>query len=107
MIDYIKSFFNKSEIDNEVSLNFDGEIKFILKIGNLNIGNLYVENELWKFAYTEEFKEQIALMAKSVKNAELYLPNIRAPIGYKILLQLPQHPNLSKLIQIRQQQQKT
>lgn len=57
MVDYIKRLFNKNK-DNEVSLNFKGEIKFTLSIKELIIGTLFIEENLWKFSYSEEFKEQ-------------------------------------------------
>ena len=55
---YLKSFFNKSGGNEKVSFEFEGVIKFTLKINKLDIGHLYIEDSLWKFSYSNEFKEQ-------------------------------------------------
>ena len=41
-----------------VEFNFEGQIKFVLKIKLLVIGYLSIENGLWHFIYSEEFKNQ-------------------------------------------------
>lgn len=58
MKDYLKNLFNKSGGREKVSLRFEGEIKFTLKINELNIGYLYIDEGLWKFHYSKEFKNQ-------------------------------------------------
>ena len=62
MLDFnlIKSFFKKGKDQNlkPIEFEFDGEIKFTLKIKNLKIGQLSIEKGLWVFVYSEEFKKQ-------------------------------------------------
>lgn len=57
MKEFIKKIFRK---DNEhpISFEFDGVIKFNLKINDLIIGFLKIENKKWTFKYSDEFKNQ-------------------------------------------------
>lgn len=58
MKDFIKNLFRKDPNDHQISFEFDGTIKFNLKIEDLIIGILKIENQTWSFNYSEEFKSQ-------------------------------------------------
>lgn len=60
MFNLFKRLISKGDSENlePVEFEFAGQILFTLKIKNLTIGYLSVENELWNFKYSEEFKEQ-------------------------------------------------
>lgn len=56
MLERLKNIIKKEEITN--SLDFEEEIKFVLKIDDLIIGYLTIEENKWVFKYSEEFKAQ-------------------------------------------------
>lgn len=58
MKDYIKKIFRKDSDNHPIDFEFDGTIKFKLKIKDLVIGCLKIENQKWSFVYSEEFKNQ-------------------------------------------------
>ena len=58
MKEYFRNFFNKSDNKKKVSIEFDGVIKFTLKIEDLIIGNLELKEKHWVFYYSEDFKTQ-------------------------------------------------
>jgi len=41
-----------------IEINFKGQIKFVLSIKELTIGYLTVEDGLWNYKYSDEFKSQ-------------------------------------------------
>ncbi len=60
MLALLKRLINKGEYKSIKPAEFeiDDNIRFTLKIDVLNIGYLSVENGLWIFKYSEEFKNQ-------------------------------------------------
>ena len=41
-----------------IEIEYEGEIKFVLRIKNLEIAQLSIEDNFWVFKYSEEFKNQ-------------------------------------------------
>ncbi len=41
-----------------IEIEYEGEIKFVLRIKNLEIAQLSIEDKFWVFKYSEEFKNQ-------------------------------------------------
>lgn len=58
MLDYFRNLFTKSGSDEPITFKFEGSIKFTLKITDLEIGYLKIEDGLWKFNYSDAFKNQ-------------------------------------------------
>jgi len=58
MLDILKNIINRGENQKPIEFEFSGQIKFNLKIENLVIGYLTVEDSKWVFKYSEEFKTQ-------------------------------------------------
>jgi len=60
MLNLLKRLIYKGDTESlkPVEFEFTCEIRFTLKIKNLIIGYLSVENELWNFRYSDEFKKQ-------------------------------------------------
>jgi HipA-like protein len=61
MKDLIRKIFNKVDDDSKSQSFLDDQIdsaKFILHIGNVEIGYLTKENQEWVFQYSEGFKKQ-------------------------------------------------
>jgi len=60
MFNLFKKILNKGEITNTSSVEFEvnGNIEFTLKIKELHIGYLTIEEGLWIFRYSEAFKTQ-------------------------------------------------
>ena len=59
MIEYLRrKLFNKPEEDNSHDSKLAKSIRFTLKIGKLEIGYLTIENAMWTFRYSTDFKEQ-------------------------------------------------
>jgi len=60
MLALLKRLINKGEYKSikPAEFDFNDDIKFTLKIADLNIGYLSVENDLWIFMYSKEFKNQ-------------------------------------------------
>lgn len=60
MLDIFKNILNKgnSTKAKPVEFDFEGEIKFTLRIEDLTIGALSIEDSQWVFRYSEEFKIQ-------------------------------------------------
>lgn len=57
MLSLFKRLFTKSTINTVSHLPKDENAKFILKVDNIEIGELKCENGEWKFSYTDEFKK--------------------------------------------------
>ena len=57
MKEFIKKLFNKSSED-PITFEFNGSIKFTLKIESIDVGYLNINNGKWVFKYSEEFKNQ-------------------------------------------------
>lgn len=53
----IRKFFEMLGLSKPVHAPHDVRAKFLLKYGDLLIGTLSVENSVWKFAYSDEFKQ--------------------------------------------------
>lgn len=60
MLNLFKKLITKEDNTNldPVEFEFAGEIRFTLKIKDLIIGYLSVEEGLWNFKYSDEFKDQ-------------------------------------------------
>lgn len=60
MLNLFRNIIEKGTKTNKepVEFHFEGEIKFVLKIKDLIIGYLSIEQEQWTFKYSNEFKEQ-------------------------------------------------
>jgi hypothetical protein len=60
MFNLFKKIISKGETTNSspVEFEFIGNIKFTLKIRELHIGYLSIEDSQWVFRYSEEFKAQ-------------------------------------------------
>lgn len=58
MIDFIKKLFNKPEHEISPSVDESTNIRFILKIKDLDVGYLTIEDDLWTFRYSEAFRSQ-------------------------------------------------
>ena len=98
MKEFIKKIFRK---DNEhpISFEFDGVIKFNLKINDLIIGYLKIEDQTWTFKYSEEFKSQetyrrlagFSDLNKTYESKELWpffkirIPGLKQPMIKEIL----------------------
>lgn len=60
MFDLFRKIIRKGDSTNlkPIEIEFTGQIKFVLKIKQLEIGHLSVEDGLWNYRYSEEFKNQ-------------------------------------------------
>lgn len=58
MLENIKKLFNKSGEEGSKKPSLNREDKFTLKIKNLSIGELWVDNKTWHFKYFDNFKAQ-------------------------------------------------
>jgi len=98
MKDFIRKIFRKND-DHPISFEFDGIIKFNLKISDLVIGYLKIENKTWYFKYSEEFKSQnkyrrlagFSDLNKTYESDELWpffkirIPGLKQPMIKEIL----------------------
>lgn len=59
MLKHFKKLFSKSNDDNEIEIHLPADAKatFELKIDKVVVGKLVCEEGVWKFMYTDEFKE--------------------------------------------------
>ena len=57
MKEFIKRLFSKSD-EEPISFEFNGSIKFTLKIKSLDVGYLEIKEGKWIFKYSEDFKNQ-------------------------------------------------
>lgn len=58
MFSLFKKIVNNNGENKPIEFEFNGEIKFILKIGDLIIGCLSIEEKQWVFRYSDEFRAQ-------------------------------------------------
>lgn len=58
MIEFFRKIINKGQNSSPIEINFEGEIKFTLKINDLVIGYLSIEDKQWVYTYSDEFKAQ-------------------------------------------------
>jgi len=99
MINFIKRLFNKPNQDHTPTIQGNSSIVFILKIGNLEIGYLTVEDGFWTFVYSEDFKNQdkygrligFSELDKTYKSEVLWpffkirIPGLKQPMIQEIL----------------------
>ena len=99
MINFIKNLFEKPDSDQMPTLEGNGSVKFVLTIGNLEIGYLTVEDGLWTFIYADKFKEQdkyrrlvgFSDLNKTYRNEVLWpffkkrIPGLKQPMVQEIL----------------------
>lgn len=58
MIDLLRRIINNGQKSKPIDIDFKGTIEFELKINELIIGHLSVEDGQWVFKYSEQFKNQ-------------------------------------------------
>jgi hypothetical protein len=102
MREFIKNLFKKEDsIEHPIAFEFDGVIKFNLKIKDLVIGYLKIEDKKWTFKYSEEFKAQedyrrltgFSDLSKVYESDELWpffkirIPGLKQPMVKEILEQ--------------------
>ena len=99
LINFIRNLFKKSDSGLIPTIDSNSSVKFVLKIGDLEIGYLTVEDELWTFIYSDKFKEQdrygrlvgFSDLNKTYKNEELWpffkirIPGLKQPKVQEIL----------------------
>ena len=98
MKEFIKKFFKK-DTEHQISFEFDGIIKFNLKINDITIGYLKIEDKKWTFRYSDEFKIQdqyrrlagFSDLNKTYESDELWpffkirIPGLKQPMVKEIL----------------------
>ena len=98
MKEFIKKFFKKDN-EHQISFEFDGIIKFNLKINDITIGYLKIEDKKWTFRYSDEFKIQdqyrrlagFSDLNKTYESDELWpffkirIPGLKQPMVKEIL----------------------
>ena len=57
MLNLLKRLFNKDE-EGSTHFSVEGNAKFLLKVDQIVIGELYCQNGHWEFKYSEDFKKR-------------------------------------------------
>jgi hypothetical protein len=116
MLALLKKLISKGE-DHDIKpteFTTNDHIRFILKIESLPIGYLHIENGLWTFTYSEEFKNQnqyarltgFSDLNKVYKSDELWpffkirIPGLKQPM-IKDIIKLEQLDGTSEAVLLK------